>query len=71
VILAIQAAGLKGNPLSYIETDTNLFRPLEIEESWGDASKARIHLGWEPKVSFEQLIQMMVLYDIELAQDKK
>jgi GDPmannose 4,6-dehydratase len=63
---AIKAAGLSGDPMSYIETDATLVRPLEIEETWGDASKAQKELGWQPKVSFEELIEKMVAFDIDL-----
>lgn len=63
---AIKAAGLTGDPMSYIETDSTLIRPLEIEATWGDTSKALKDLGWKPKVSFEELIQKMVAFDIEI-----
>jgi GDPmannose 4,6-dehydratase len=63
---AIKAAGLTSDPMSYIETDSTLIRPLEIEATWGDASKALEDLGWKPKVSFEELIQKMVAFDIDM-----
>jgi GDPmannose 4,6-dehydratase len=63
---ALQVAGLPGDPHSYIETDSKFIRPLEISANWGDASKAREELGWQPKVSFEELVKMMVLKDIEI-----
>lgn len=44
--------------------DEKLYRPGEIHELRGDYSKARKKLGWEPKVSFEELIRMMVDEDL-------
>ena len=45
-----------------IAVDKKYFRPAEVESLLGDASKAKRKLGWEPKISFEQLIEDMVLY---------
>ncbi len=36
------------------------FRPAEVEELLGDSTKARKELGWEPKISFDELVQEMV-----------
>jgi GDPmannose 4,6-dehydratase len=49
----------------HVETDPKLFRPAEINTLCGDADKARRVLGWKPKVSFDQLIRMMVDADLE------
>jgi GDPmannose 4,6-dehydratase len=43
-----------------------LKRPAEVEHLIGDASKAKRQLGWEPEVSFEELIRMMVDADLAL-----
>jgi GDPmannose 4,6-dehydratase len=40
-------------------------RPTEIKELNGDATKAKEILGWEPKVSFEELVKIMVDADLE------
>ena len=45
-----------------ISVDKKYFRPAEVESLLGDASKAKRKLGWEPKISFDQLIEDMVLY---------
>jgi GDPmannose 4,6-dehydratase len=45
-----------------IAVDKKYFRPAEVESLLGDASKAKRKLGWEPKISFDQLIEDMVLY---------
>lgn len=51
----------------YVEQDPRYFRPTEVDHLLGDATKARKKLGWEPKVRFRELIQMMVEHDLELA----
>ena len=53
----------------YVEIDPDLYRPAEVDLLIGDASKARLKLGWEPQISFRQLIKMMV--DADLADLKK
>ena len=50
----------------HVETDASLFRPAEVAHLLGNSSKARKQLGWEPKVSFDELVGMMVDSDIEL-----
>jgi len=49
----------------YVREDPAFFRPAEVHLLLGDASKARRALGWEPKVSFRGLIEMMVDADME------
>ncbi len=49
----------------YVVSDPKLFRPAEINTLRGDASKARRVLGWEPTVSFPELIRMMVELDLQ------
>ncbi len=49
----------------YVVTDPKFYRPAEVDQLVGDASKAKRILGWEPEVSFEELIQMMVDADME------
>jgi len=55
----------------YVEIDPRYFRPTEVEVLLGDASKARERLGWEPKVTFKELVAMMVEHDLELARQEK
>jgi GDPmannose 4,6-dehydratase len=45
--------------------DPALYRPAEINQLWGDYSKAKINLGWEPTVSFEQLVKIMIKPELE------
>ena len=54
------------DPHEYVEIDPRYFRPAETDALIGDASKARRKLGWSPKVSFDQLIHMMVEHDLDL-----
>jgi len=55
----------------YISIDKRLFRPSEVDNLCGDASKAKRVLGWEPKVKFKELIKMMVASDMILARQEK
>jgi GDPmannose 4,6-dehydratase len=48
----------------HVHVDSALVRPAEVELLIGDASKARQKLGWEPKVRFKELIEMMVDADL-------
>jgi GDPmannose 4,6-dehydratase len=45
--------------------DPRFVRPAEVDLLIGDPAKARQELGWEPEVSFEELIRMMVDADLE------
>ena len=45
-----------------VRVSDNYFRPAEVESLLGDATKAKEKLGWEPEISFKQLIEDMVLY---------
>ena len=51
-----------------IRIDPRYFRPTEVESLLGDASKAKKQLGWEPKISFSQLVEEMIKQDLEIAQ---
>jgi GDPmannose 4,6-dehydratase len=49
----------------YVVVDKRLFRPAEVNHLRGDASKAKKKLGWQPAVSFQQLVKMMVDADLD------
>lgn len=51
-----------------VAVDPSYFRPTEVDNLLGDASKAKEKLGWEPRISFEQLISEMVAEDMKEAQ---
>jgi len=63
---AFDAVGLRSE--DYVEIDPKLIRPAEVDFLCGDATKAKEKLGWEPEVSFEKLIKMMVEADLEAVQ---
>lgn len=54
----------------YIEVDPRYYRPAEVDVLFGDATKARTVLGWEPEVTFKQLVRLMVDHDLELARQE-
>ncbi len=51
-----------------VAVDPRYFRPTEVETLLGDASKAKERLGWEPKISFRQLVSEMVVADLKEAE---
>lgn len=53
-----------------IKVDARYFRPAEVESLHGDAAKARQQLGWQPKVSFDELVDEMVENDLAIAKSK-
>jgi GDPmannose 4,6-dehydratase len=61
--IAFAHAGLKAG--DYVKTDPAFMRPAEVDHLVGDATKAREKLGWEPKISFEKLVEIMVDADLE------
>ncbi len=50
----------------YVRQDPKFLRPAEVDVLTGDVSKAKEVLGWEPEVSFAQLVKMMVENDLEV-----
>jgi GDPmannose 4,6-dehydratase len=48
----------------FVKQDPRFYRPAEVDLLIGDASKAHAKLGWKPKVSFEELVQMMYEHDL-------
>jgi len=53
-----------------IEIDPRYFRPAEVDLLIGDASKARKELGWEPKIKFKELVELMTKADLEVEEQK-
>ena len=61
----IDEKGIDGQGRVLVEVDPKYFRPSEVEHLLGDPSKAETVLGWNPrKTSFEQLVKIMVDYDM-------
>ena len=50
-----------------VEVDSRYFRPTEVEALLGDPSKAKEKLGWEPKITFEEMVSEMMESDINIA----
>jgi len=55
----------------YVRIDKRYFRPTEVDVLLGNSTKAQKILGWKPKVGFDQLIDMMIKADLELAKKER
>jgi GDPmannose 4,6-dehydratase len=55
----------------YVVQDERFYRPAEVDLLISDPSKARVVLGWEPSVTFQELVRMMVDADLERLSQKK
>lgn len=64
--IAFNAVGLHWE--DYVEVDPKFIRPAEVDFLCGDATKAREKLGWQPHVTFEELVKMMMEADLEAVQ---
>lgn len=54
----------------YVKQDPRFMRPAELHVLQGKSDKARNVLGWEPKVKFKELVEMMVAADLERISNK-
>jgi GDPmannose 4,6-dehydratase len=54
----------RGSNRKVVEIDPAYFRPAEVDVLHGDPTRAKNELGWEPKTSLEELVQIMVRYDL-------
>jgi GDPmannose 4,6-dehydratase len=66
--IAFEHVGLDYN--DYVVQDERFYRPAEVDLLISNPSKARAILGWEPSVSFKELVTMMVDSDLERLQNK-
>jgi GDPmannose 4,6-dehydratase len=66
--LAFERVGLDWR--DYVEIDPRYYRPAEVDHLRGDASKAERVLGWKPRVTFADLVALMVDADIQLLDDE-
>src|SRR4029450_12090766 len=66
--LAFERVGLDWE--KYVVVDERFFRPAEVDLLVGDASKARQVFGWEPRTTFEELVNLMVDADVALLEGK-
>jgi GDPmannose 4,6-dehydratase len=58
VALAFESLGLRWE--NHVEIDQGLYRPSDIKETYGDASRAKKEMGWEYKMSFQELVSCLV-----------
>jgi GDPmannose 4,6-dehydratase len=58
---------IDGSIKTIVKIDPRYFRPTEVETLLGDASKARKKLGWQPKITFDELVKEMTQADLQLA----
>ena len=70
-LLDLAFGRLKLDWSEHVEIDPRYFRPTEVEALKGDAAKANRDLGWKPKVEFDDLIDMMVDHDLDLAKRER
>lgn len=55
----------------YVDVDPRYYRPAEVDILVGDASKARRVLGWEPRITFRELVRMMIDEDLKRAEKER
>lgn len=68
--LALNLADLHGEIEEYVDFDTSLVRPTEVDHLLGDSTKAAKVLGWKPEVKFENLVKLMLKNDLALEVQK-
>ena len=69
VVAAFQHVNLDWQ--QYVKTDAKLLRPAEVEHLIANPAKAQARLGWTPRVTFQQLVQLMVDADIQQLESSK
>ena len=67
----VDEKGYDANGQCIVALDPQYFRPTEVETLLGDASKAKQLLGWEPEISFDELVTEMVAYDLAEAKNEQ
>jgi len=67
----VDEKGYDANGQCIIAVDPQYFRPTEVETLLGDASKAKQLLGWEPEITFDELVTEMVEYDLAEAKNEQ
>jgi GDPmannose 4,6-dehydratase len=63
--VSLEASGLSVGDV-VIEVDPRYFRPTEVDFLQADISKAREKLGWEPRTTFDELVKIMIDYDLRM-----
>jgi GDPmannose 4,6-dehydratase len=67
----VDEKGYNTNGQCIVAVDPQYFRPTEVETLLGDASKAKQLLGWEPEITFDELVTEMVEYDLAEAKNEQ
>ena len=67
----VDEKGYDANGQCIVAVDPQYFRPTEVETLLGDASKAKQLLGWEPEITFDELVTEMVEYDLAEAKNEQ
>ena len=67
----VDEKGYDTNGQCIVAVDPQYFRPTEVETLLGDASKAKQLLGWEPEITFDELVTEMVEYDLAEAKNEQ
>ena len=68
-VLSVDGAKARCQPGDVVvKIDPRYFRPTEVESLLGDAAKARVKLGWQPRTTFEELVDEMVREDLRIAE---
>lgn len=67
---SLETAGLEPDIEKYVDFDSNMVRPSEVDLLIGDATKAKLKLGWSPKTSFEKMIEIMIENDLKIEHNK-
>ena len=53
-----------------VAVDADYYRPAEVETLLGDPALAKAELGWEPTTSFDEMVEEMLAYDLDLARQR-
>ena len=66
LIESLRCAGLSADIDKYVQYDSSLIRPAEVDLLVGDSSKARNLLGWKSKIDFSKLVEIMIENDLKI-----
>jgi GDPmannose 4,6-dehydratase len=64
----VDEKGFDAHGKCIVAVDPRYFRPTEVESLLGDATKARVKLGWTPKITFKELVSEMMREDLKSAE---
>jgi GDPmannose 4,6-dehydratase len=67
---AFKCVGIENGIEKYVKRDEKFVRPSEVDLLVGDSTKAREVLGWVPRVSFRELVQIMIENDLRIEKQR-